>query len=127
MLKVDRLGRVRTTAERRQALLEEFDRSGVSAAQFAKVTGVNYQTFATWVQKRARERASNCTTPERSPTAIRFLEAVMEPAPQCVAATHDGLILYAGSEIRMEVRTGAQALLAAQVLRALQNGGREAC
>ena len=52
LLKVDTRGRVRTSLERRQAILEEFDQSGVSAAQFAKLAGIRYSTFAAWVNRR---------------------------------------------------------------------------
>ncbi|MEQ2009658.1 MAG: hypothetical protein ABMA26_22980 [Limisphaerales bacterium] len=37
LLKMDTRGRVRTSPERRQAILAEFNRSGVSAAQFAQL------------------------------------------------------------------------------------------
>ena len=45
LLKVDRRGRVRVSAKRREALLDEFERCGVSAAEFSKAIGVRYQTF----------------------------------------------------------------------------------
>ncbi|MEI9997696.1 MAG: hypothetical protein WDO13_00230 [Verrucomicrobiota bacterium] len=40
ILMKDTRGRVVVTAERRAALLEEFDRSGISGIQFAKLAGV---------------------------------------------------------------------------------------
>ena len=46
VLKTDVLKRVRTPLERREALLEEFERGGVSGKKFAALVGVNYQTFA---------------------------------------------------------------------------------
>lgn len=55
MLRTDRAGRVRRTAEQRAAILVEFDRSGLSGPQFARVSGISYQTLATWLKKR-RER-----------------------------------------------------------------------
>ena len=59
VLKTDVLGRVHTPKARREALLEEFERSGVSGQKFAALVGVNYQTFASWVQKpRAAPAAS---------------------------------------------------------------------
>jgi hypothetical protein len=36
ILKVDEAGRVRTPPEKREALLAEFDRSGMTGAQFAR-------------------------------------------------------------------------------------------
>jgi transposase-like protein len=58
LLKTDVPGRVRVTPERRAAILAEFDRSGVSAAQFARLAGINYSTFAQWVQRHRRPRAA---------------------------------------------------------------------
>jgi hypothetical protein len=57
VLKQDAGGRVRVTRERREALLDEFERSGVSGAQFARLAGIKYSTFAAWVAKRRRKRA----------------------------------------------------------------------
>ena len=54
LLRQDTRGRVRTSRERRAALLAEFDRSGVSAARFARMAGINYQTFAGWRHGRRR-------------------------------------------------------------------------
>jgi DNA-binding transcriptional regulator YiaG len=56
VLKTDVLGRVKTPRARQEALLDEFERSGVSGQKFAALVGVNYQTFATWVQRRRRAR-----------------------------------------------------------------------
>ena len=46
LLKTDARGRVRATPERRAAILAEFDRSGLSAAQFARLAGIKHSTFA---------------------------------------------------------------------------------
>ena len=56
VLKSDAMGRVRTPRVRREALLVEFEKSGVSARKFAALVGVNYQTFASWVQARRKAR-----------------------------------------------------------------------
>jgi hypothetical protein len=50
--KVDEAGRVRTPPEKREALLAEFDRSGMKGAQFARFSGVRYPTLMNWLQKR---------------------------------------------------------------------------
>jgi len=42
VLRTDTRGRVRTPVERREALLDEFERSSMSAMAFAKLTGINY-------------------------------------------------------------------------------------
>ena len=41
---------------KRDALVEEFEKSGVSAKKFAALFGVNYQTFASWVQAHRKAR-----------------------------------------------------------------------
>ena len=55
-VKHDALGRVSTSRERREVLLDaaqppqgEFERRGMKGAQFARAVGVNGQTFAAWV------------------------------------------------------------------------------
>ncbi len=52
IIKTDEVGRRQTPAVRRERLLDEFDRSGLSAARFAAVTGLKYSTFAAWVHCR---------------------------------------------------------------------------
>jgi hypothetical protein len=56
ILKTDTLGRVRTDRARRKAILDEFERNGGSGAQFAAMLGIKYQTFASWVANRRRQR-----------------------------------------------------------------------
>lgn len=58
ILKRDVLGRVTVTPARREELLDEFERSGLKGQPFSKLVGVNYQTFASWVQKRRRQRGN---------------------------------------------------------------------
>src|SRR6476469_3229415 len=81
VLKVDTRGRVRVPVERREALLDEFERSGLSGVKFAKLVGVKYPTFALWVQKRRRARAAFTTEGAGVSVAtarrpIRWFEAV---------------------------------------------------
>ena len=56
ILKVDEVGRVRTPAEKREAMLAESERSGMTGVQFARFVGVRYSTLMDWLQKR-RKRA----------------------------------------------------------------------
>src|SRR5260370_35803580 len=55
ILKVDETGRVRTPPEKREALLAEFDRSGMTGAQFARFSAVRYPTLMNWLQKLRKE------------------------------------------------------------------------
>ena len=48
----------RTDAAQRAQLLAAFDRSGLSAADFARRHGVHYTTFSGWRQRRDRAKAS---------------------------------------------------------------------
>jgi hypothetical protein len=56
ILKTDGLGRVRTPLAQREALLDAFERSGLSGMKFAALHGVKYPSFANWVQQRKRRR-----------------------------------------------------------------------
>ena len=71
IVKVDRIGRIKTPRERREALLAEFDQSGMSGQQFAKWAGIKYGTFITWVQKRRRKGAPG------KAEEVQWVEAVM--------------------------------------------------
>jgi hypothetical protein len=49
IFKQDTKGRVRVPKARREAVLDEYERSGGSAAQSAKYVGVKYSTLASWI------------------------------------------------------------------------------
>ena len=51
LLKTDTRGRVRTPRARREAILAEFAASGLSAARFARLAGINYTTFCGWLHR----------------------------------------------------------------------------
>src|ERR1700759_4651859 len=55
IFKRDRGGRVRVPKARREMLLDEWERSGGSAAQFADYVGIKYSTLANWIQKRRKQ------------------------------------------------------------------------
>lgn len=143
VLKVDRLGRVRVPVERREALLDAFEQCGVSALEFAAHVGVNYQTFATWRQKRARQRGGEAAPSVSSPvavppprTGIQWLEAICESPSLAGCGTPAAAVTDAGRPMlsidlpggaRMDISNDAQARLAAVLLRALENGGCASC
>ena len=97
----DRLGRVRTPRSRREELLAEFERSGLSQAAFARRAGVRYPTFAHWVQERRRTDGGTAEAPATSANATpRFVELRLPsaPPPSSVAAElsvalPDGVVL----------------------------------
>jgi transposase-like protein len=122
LLKMDTRGRVRTSRERRRAILAEFDQSGVSAAQFAKLTGLRYSTFAAWVQRRRKPKPgkSKAVTPAaaaRRP-ALRLVEAVVDPAAERTSG--QALVLHLPGQVRLEITSPTQVPLVAALLQALQ-------
>ena len=128
ILKTDAMGRVRTPKARREALLAEFERSGVSGVKFAALVGINYQTFASWVQQWRRQRAKDPSA-AKGAGVLRLVEAV-------VVAQSDGAGAVAGREVLrvelpggawVEIGSGGQVVLAAALLRALVPGEGGAC
>jgi hypothetical protein len=120
ILKVDTAGRVWTPREQREAVLDEFERSGLPASKFAAHVGVKYPTFASWVQKRRRRRGEGAACARREPAALKWVEARVDEAKAGAAGT---LIVHLPGGARFEVGDAAQAALAAQLLRALCGGG----
>lgn len=115
ILKTDRLGRVRTPRAKREAMLAEYGRSGMSAVEFAKWSGVKYQTFATWVQK-AGKVGREIESGKAEPACVepmRWAEAICAEPPSPAGAA---LVLYLGGGVRVEARDGR---VAAELLAAL--------
>jgi len=129
---MDRLGRVRVTAARREALLDEFERCGVSGAQFAKSIGVNYQTFAAWRQRRSRERVAeqgDSATTAMPAGALQWVEAVVEQAGVGSQELERGgsIWIELPGGARVEMREASDAKLVAALLRAIADKERLAC
>jgi transposase-like protein len=110
VLKQDGLGRVRTPAARREELLAEYARSGLSAARFAALVGVRYQTFIGWVR---RERRGAGTEPSSAPDRQRFVEAVVATAPP------SPLVIELAAGIRLHLHDASQVPLASKLLHTL--------
>jgi hypothetical protein len=127
IVKVDRIGRIKTPRERREALLEEFDKSGMSGQQFAKWAGIKYGTFITWVQKRRRKSVVAAIADKaQGKEEVRWVEAVMEKAtpPKQGAATVAGaMIVHGASGLRLELSEERHVLWAAKLLRHLEVPG----
>ena len=123
VLKQDERGRLRVSRERREALLAEFDRSGMSGAKFARVTGLNYQTFVGWVRQR-KLRGGAATS-----GAVQFLEAVVGTP----AETRIGLGLAGGLQIDLpggsvlRIESPGQLALAAELISLVAQSGRNRC
>jgi len=118
ILKVDEVGRIQTPPEKREALLAEYDRSGMTGAQFARFSGVRYASLMYWLQRRRKEagRSEQVTTPGHNHP--RWLEArVAEEIPKS-----GNLVLEMGGGVRMLVGNRTQAALAGEVLLAMGLG-----
>lgn len=121
LLKTDALGRVRTPVERREMLLSEFEKSGLSGKKFAAMTGVNYQTFASWMQKRRRARGDYERMREgkavRRPKKMQWVEAVIGDGSGGKPGKALSLELPGG--MRLEIADERQAILAGRLIREL--------
>ena len=123
ILKVDKAGRVWTPKEQREAALDEFERSGMPASKFAERIGVKYSTFAWWAHQRRKLRGcvDAIQEPRGEPAALKWVEAV--PEDTRAAAAVRALVVHLPGGARMEIADGAQAVIAAGLLRALGAGG----
>jgi len=117
VLKQDRRGRVRVPRERREALLEEFFRSGLSASEFARMVGIKYPTFANWLQERRRAQPSGADEAREVLTgggSVRLLEAVVEN--HVTVGNGPGLCIELPGGGRLTVHSPAQLAMAAELL-----------
>jgi hypothetical protein len=122
VLKTDVLGRVRTPAVRRESLLDEFERSGLSGQKFAALVGIKYPTFATWAQRRRRQRGAGSAAKVTATAAdkMRWLEAVVEQAQNPGGQSQPVLVLQLPGGVRLEIADLKQVALVAALLRALE-------
>ncbi len=130
IVKVDRIGRIKTPRERREALLAEFDRSGMSGQQFAKWAGIKYGTFITWVQKRRRKGAAGQAdaklVPNGAKAEVQWVEAVLEKATAKKSEANSNatvMIVQGPGGIRLELSEERHVLWAAKLLRHLDVPG----
>lgn len=121
ILKADTRGRVLTPTHRRETLLDEFERSGLSGAKYATLVGIRYQTFASWVQRRRQERGLPKTARKPRPGAeqVRWLEAVVQEARAPSAGARAAIVLQLPGDVRAEIVEASQVPLAAALVRAL--------
>jgi AraC-like DNA-binding protein len=122
-------------------MLDEFEKSGMSGAQFARLTGLNYSSFQNWVQRRRHTRGAqfearkqeNATTAGRA--AVRLFEAVMADGEIAQAAPTEGLsprgvaglLIELPGASRMHVETPVQLRMAAELLALIAQSTRARC
>jgi hypothetical protein len=110
ILKTDCKGRIRFPARMREQLLDEYERSGMSGAEFAAYYNIKYPTFATWRQRRKREQkkavkeGKNCS----------LIEVAVEDVRE---STGVQIALPGGASVR--ITNKSEAALAAEVLKGL--------
>jgi transposase-like protein len=109
LLKVDSRGRIQISPERRSALLEEFDRSGMTGTGFARHYGIKYTTFAHWIRQRKIEHVARAT-PEK------FLLVTSEPRTNTKS-----VLIHLPNGASLSVADTAQAELAGAIIRSLGN------
>ena len=94
----------RTTVRERARLLAAFDRSGLSAAAFARQHGLHYTTFCGWRQQRAQLKP-----------APAFVQVELTAPPTAA----EGLLVELGGNARLRIVSAGQIALAAQPLQTL--------
>ena len=138
ILKTYGLGRVRTPLAQREALLDAYERSGLSGMKFAALHGVKYTSFANWVQQRNRHRltaqAGACSeggmgrTTVPAGSSVQWWEGVVDHGAAgtdgAAAGPGSGLQLHLPGGVRMEITGPDQVGWAAQLLQALAPGAR---
>ena len=122
LIKHDTRGRLRTTRERREALLAEYDRSAMTGRKFAKWAGIKYSTFANWLQARRKLGCRELAAPVAEPTpGTRWLEAVVDGSPpkEPAKVKPATLIVHGPGGVRLELSDEKQVRWAARLLREL--------
>ena len=111
----DTLGRVRTPRKKREQILDEYERSGMSGAAFAALVGVKYSTLSSWIQQRRKNGAAASLA---TAATVRWVEAV--PAHEVTAPPTSGpLRVQIGAAVWLEVSNAEQASWAGQMLRTM--------
>ena len=134
VLKQDSRGRVRVLPERREALLDEFERSGASAVKFARLAGIKYPTFANWVQRRRKGRAGQgakvCAPGVAGAGPVRLFEAIVEEPERSAgsgAAAVEGLRIELPGGSRLLIDSPLQLRLAAELVALIAQSARARC
>lgn len=133
IFKRDKVGRVRVTRARREALLDEYERGGTSGAQFADYVGIKYSTFASWLQKRRRRQrlgagvSSQSGAPKsKTRTSVQWLEAIVEAGGK-ESSSGGTLRVHLPGGAYLNIGDGRQAGLAAVLLKNLGRLGATGC
>lgn len=115
ILKTNSRGHVRMPVERQQALLVEFDRSGLCGKQFARLSGINYSTFQYWLQRRKLNSGNSEAGSKKQ--QLTWVEAMVQQASPAVSS---GLLVHFPGGARAEILSQQHIALAAALVRALE-------
>jgi hypothetical protein len=121
ILSQDAQGRVLVSRERRESLLKEYDRSGMSGVKFAQYVGIKYSTLAYWLQSRRRHREREKlllkagVDAEAGKSTGGWIEAVVENGSQPRMSAGALRINFAGGAY-CQISSAGEAALAAELL-----------
>jgi hypothetical protein len=120
ILSQDARGRVLVTRERRDVLLAEYDRSGMSGVRFAKYVGIKYTTLAYWLKRRRRlgerEKLKAVAGKEPGRSNGTWIEAVVEKNGSAARAPAGVLRIYFAADAYCQISSVAEVALAAELL-----------
>jgi hypothetical protein len=122
ILSQDALGCVLVTPERREMLLEEYDRSGMSGIRFAQYVGIRYTTLAYWIRSRRRQREREKllmkagADKEPGKSKASWIEAVVDKNGSPVRAPSGALRIYFAGGAYCQISNTAEVALATELL-----------
>lgn len=138
VLKQDTRGRVRISHERREALLDEFEKSGASGMKFARLVGIKYSTFANWVKQRREQPAAIKLAAREIQVAdgsagsagrVRLFEALVEGGSRALAPSGaaEGLVVELPGGSRLRIESPVHLEMAAELVAMIAQRARSRC
>ena len=122
ILSQDARGRVLVSRERRESLLAEYDRSGMSGVRFARYLGIKYTTLAHWLRSRRRHRQGQellmkaGVDKEPGNNKANWIEAVVERNGSQTREKAGVLRIYFAAGAYCQISNAAEIALAAELL-----------
>ena len=119
ILKIDRQGRLRYSAQQRSTMVDAYFNSGLSAPQFAALHGVNYQTLVYWIKKSKVKQSSDAT--KTSHPALLSLVAAEFDLPPLQSGTRDAIEVILPGGAKILIHSPQQVSLCMAILRELDH------
>lgn len=119
LIRTDRRGRLLVRAQQREAIVDAFEASSLSGMAFCRKHQLSYSTFATWVQKRRKDRKAGRTEirPEPKP---KFAEVLVE-ANEASNRPPEPLRVCLQGAVTVEISSSSQLPLLVELLRSLDS------